>query len=183
MANAVASLLQKIMDEDIDQDSSISEDLLLKLCGVVNWIVDNAGDYVGKIEACALTEAQFAVKKNYSALADEWQKKWVLINGQSIAGSKFSADTGINVLPASVANGAHLEQLKPGGSMLGYLANQNKAHTHNIEHQTNNAYGPANGGGFLADGDWHYDSATSSNGGDVARPNSITVNFFLKIND
>ena len=43
----VASELKKIYEEDVSANGSVSEAFFLKLAASMNWLIENAGDYVG----------------------------------------------------------------------------------------------------------------------------------------
>ena len=193
----VASELKKIYEEDVSANGSVSEAFFLKLAASMNWLIENAGDYVGKVEMTPLSEAQFAAIKGYSTSASEYLKKWVLIRGQSISGSKYHSLYGVSSLPNMVDNGAHPEQAKAGASTLAYFASQNKSHGHALMYtrDTGNYGGGVTPYSFsplssaaskLSYKSYEQASGTygvAAEGADVARPNSITLNFFLKIND
>ena len=202
---ALASELKKIFAEDIAANGSLSEGLLAKIGSTLNSVIDNHLWQLGDVRASALTEAQFAAQNGYDIGLPMAQRRWVRIEGQSISGSAFSALTGITSLPNALAYGAHLEQTK-SASVLQYFTNQNKAHTHVREIYSFSSYNSNGDMKGLSDSnlplnaDWSvssgppyyprwinrgvgsYDRLTYE-GGDVARPNSITVNFFLKINN
>ena len=191
----VTSELKKIYEEDVSANGSVSEEFFLKLAASMNWLIENAGDYVGKVEMTPLSEAQFAALKGYSTSASEYLKKWVLMKGQSISGSKYHSLYGVASLPNMVDNGAHPEQAKAGASTLAYFASQNKSHGHALMYTRDTG----NYGGLSAYSTSNLTSASkmtaksyeqasgtygiTGEGADVARPNSITLNFFLKIND
>ena len=199
----LASELKKIFAEDIAANGSLSEGLLAKIGSTLNSVIDNHLWQLGDVRPSVLTEAQFAAQNGYDIGLPMAQRRWVRIEGQSISGSALSALTGITSLPNALAYGAHLEQTK-SSSILQYFSNQNKSHSHYREMLIDNTW--YNNGGWAYPpptfGDWAYQQGgfnTSSaiwqnrgmspqdrlsyDGGDVARPNSITVNFFLKINN
>lgn len=190
----VTSELKKIYEEDVSANGSVSEAFFLKIASSMNWLIENAGDYVGKVEMTPLSEAQFAALKGYSTSVSEYLKKWVLIRGQSISGSKYHSLYGVSSLPNMVDNGAHPEQAKAGAATLAYFASQNKSHSHNLKTlgEGNLQYLYYVGLAYycVGDGSWDRHARTGvasdmvwESGADVARPNSITLNFFLKIND
>ena len=175
----LASELKKIHEEDIAANGSVSEGFFKKLASAVNYVIDNFLWDLGDVRSSLLTEAQFAARNGYSLALPEAQRRWVLMKGQSIAGSALNNLTGIEALQNMVANGAHLEQAT--GALNQYLISQNKAHTHG----TRMGYPDFAGGGIAGSNDLSYvwTGATNSEGGSVARPNSVTVNFFIKINN
>lgn len=184
----VTSELKKIYEEDVSANGSVSEAFFLKLASSMNWLIENAGDYVGKVEMTPLSESQFAALKGYSTSVSEYLKKWVLIRGQSISGSKYHSLYGVSSLPNMVDNGAHPEQAKAGAATLAYFASQNKSHSHVVNFP--NGLTPERGAANHLITAYNYIVSNSrvtlncsSDGADVARPNSITLNFFLKIND
>lgn len=181
---AITSELKKIFTEDIAANGSLSEGLLVKIGATLNSVIDNHLWQIGDVRVSALTEAQFAAANGYDIGLPMEQRRWVRIEGQSISGSAFSALTGINSLPNALANGAHLEQTK-NASILQYFVNQNKDHNHGVGIYPSQYQGQYNG--ILAQNTLNpARSGTRSSdneGGDVARPNSVTVNFFIKINN
>lgn len=202
----LASELKKIFAEDIAANNSISEGLLVKLGSTLNSVIDNHLWQLGDVRPSALTETQFAAQNGYSLELPMAQRRWVRIEGQSVDGSAFTALTGIKTLPNALAYGAHLEQVKSIDSLLQYFASQNKAHTHVREiysfsnYNSNGALVGLHDSALPANTDWSvssgppfaprwinrgvgsYDRLTYE-GGSVARPNSVTVNFFIKINN
>lgn len=198
---ALASELKKIFAEDIAANGSLSEGLLAKIGSTLNSVIDNHLWQLGDVRASALTEAQFAAQNGYDIGLPMAQRRWVRIEGQSISGSAFSALTGITSLPNALAYGAHLEQTK-SSSILQYFSNQNKSHTHfremlcttsqdyneGLAYNDASLYAFSNGGYSPSGARWLNrgvgpNDRQSYEGGDVARPNSITVNFFIKINN
>lgn len=184
------SVSEKIQIEETQYKSSISEGTAKKLGSSANFILDQNTFRVGDIIQSALTEEIFQAIRGDT---------WVLMSGQSIAGSDLETQTGISTLPNFTGLGAHLEQLESGNSMFSFYPNQNLDHNH-------------------ANGSWSrllrvntfYDTFTQQftnrntiddvdasagepelttsrelvpEGSDRFRPNSYQVNFFIKINE
>lgn len=189
------SILKLIQEEDVASSSSASEALLKKIGGAVNYLIQNSLDYVGKFESTGLTEAQFATLKGYDHTQPEPLKKWVLLKGQSIAGSKYAEITGKTTLPNAVSTGAFPGQASSEAQLLTYEESQNKAHNHSIsfkESQEGYAHTEATAISLLKSAQkyvkgwfaWATSAySMSTEGGAVARPNTVRINWFLKINE
>lgn len=190
------SILKLIQEEDVASSSSASEALLKKIGGAVNYLIQNSLDYVGKFEATGLTEAQFATLKGYDHTAPEPLKKWVLLKGQSIAGSKYAEITGKTTLPNAVSTGAFPGQASSKAQLLTYEESQNKAHNHSISFKEGHegygnvveatAISPLKSVKYYVKGWFAWATSAysmSTEGGAVARPNTVRINWFLKINE
>lgn len=178
-----------LQEEDFAAGKAVSESNFATMAKITQWVKENFGDFIGKVQYAALTEAQFAAKKGYEiAGVAEADKKWVIMKGQSIVGSQYATETGITTLPDALGNGAHFAQMRAGNSMLEYQANQNQAHTHNVTHTTDRI---AEGGGTydfeegtsFGDSVSNVTKSTTSSGDSEARPNRVLLNVFIMINN
>jgi hypothetical protein len=176
--------------EETEYRSSISEGTAKKLGEAVNYILDGGFNLLGVIQASCLTESQFQAIRGDS---------WVLMRGQSIAGSDFATLTGIMSLPDFIGVGAHLEQLESGNSVFDFFPNQNLDHDHdnggfNRLLRTVTVYEPAieqfiniNTIDSIDASPNEPELTTSAEilaeGGDRFRPNSYQINYFIKINE
>ena len=190
------SILKLIQEEDVASSASASEALLKKVGGAINYLIQNSLDFVGKVETTMLTEAQFAATKGYDHTQPEPLKKWVLMKGQSIAGSKFAEITGKTALPNAVTTGAFIGQAESDAQILTYQESQNKAHSHSISfYEGGDGYAGAYGNVAMSLFKAIYNKvkswatwstnvySMSTEGGAVARPNTVRGNIFLKINE
>lgn len=168
---------KEIHVEETSYKASISELTAQKIGASVNWVLANTSTQIGDIVPSALTQAQFQTLRG---------NNWVLMSGQSISGSDLAILTGITSLPNMVGNEAFLGQ-KNAQSMFAYEASQNKSHNHNvtgnsaISHQFLDYMNTGYTRDILYPGAAVFTS--TSEGGAVARPNTVRVNFFIKIND
>lgn len=187
------SILKLIQEEDVASSASASEALLKKVGGAINYIIQNSLDFVGKVETTMLTEAQFAATKGYDHTQPEPLKKWVLMKGQSIAGSKFAEITGKTTLPNAVSTGAFIGQASSDAQLLTYQESRNRLHGHTVGYYTDSGpYDPGNSGGFYSTSghtrrtrrEWDTGAYyLTPEGGLSAQPNTVRGNIFLKINE
>jgi microcystin-dependent protein len=142
---------------------------------------------VGTVIASLLTEAQFQAQRG---------KNWVLADGRNVAGTKFAELFGSSTLPdlrGRFLRGKNNGQSTSLGNADGeiglgvYQADDNKAHTHGaiFNTGTNSVGGAGNeatarslNGSAL--GGLTVTNFIQSSGGE-ARPKSVTVNYFIKI--
>lgn len=104
----ITSNLEKIQVEETDFNSPVSENLLTKIGGSINAIVDDGIEPLGTVIQSILTTTQFQTIKG---------TKWVLMNGQSISGSDLETLTGISTLPNLVGNKAFSRQSDTDGNI------------------------------------------------------------------
>lgn len=178
-------VLHEFPEEMGTSGEGVSQDLIMRMMQTMVYLKQNSMHIIGETKNSFDTEEQFAAKMGYDHTLPEHEKKWVLIKGQSIAGSKYATQKNIITLPNLVGNAAYLGQAKTEGEILNYEASQNKAHTHPVKYKATSAYqnsqvvGQAIGSsGSYSGGIW-----TENSGGDVAKPNTVRSNVFLKIND
>lgn len=185
---AITPVLATIQIEETKYGASISEYTSTKIGGAINYINENAIEPIGTVLDSFLTETQFQALKG---------NKWVLMEGQSIAGSDLAVLTGITTLPDAVTNRAFTSQSLNDGELSTYVSAQNLAHTHFIANSdslgefdfgtlgaTNRLARTSTNGGYGLQGSATASNVglTSSNGGSELRPNTIRVNKFVKIN-
>ena len=147
------------------------------------WKKFSGESSLGDIRHSMLTEAEFQAENG---------NEWIIADGRDITGSDlgdvFFARGDAQNAPdlrgmylRGKNNGRSDGDENPDGELdLGtYQADQNKAHTH-----THNRYNKTGGGaGQMSGFDiLNLTDTTSSSGGNEARPRSITVNIFIKIN-
>jgi len=87
---AITPALSTIQQEETDYRSGVSEALLTKIGGAINWINANAADQVADIKHSFLTEAQFQSLRGTT---------WVLCDGRSVVGSDYETLTGNSNIP------------------------------------------------------------------------------------
>jgi hypothetical protein len=181
---------EKIQVEEVSYKSAVSEGTAKKLGSNINFILDQSSTYLGDIKISCLTESQFQAIRG---------DRWVLMSGQSIAGSDLATLTGITTLPNFTGLGAHLEQLTSIGSMFDFYPNQNLDHDHDngawsrilrvntFYNTVSNQFLNRNTIGDIDASAGEPELTTSrelvEEGGDRFRPNSYQVNFFIKINN
>lgn len=131
---------------------------------------------VGTIIHSMLTTTQFAA---------EYGDNWVIMDGRSVAGTKYAAVTGNSTIPD--ARGTFLRAkgatYNPDGDLAvgTYTADRLVAHVHNITAHTGNnpgqPYIQASGDGVTP-----VSIPTASTGSSETSPRSTTVNVFIRIN-
>ena len=139
----------------------------------------------GEVKFSFLTEAQFQAKYGVD---------WVLIDGGSIAGTDLASLYGAT-LPDATTTG-RFPRILGGALSIGDLqANQNLAHTHNLDDSNGIAlYTQPGGGGGGSENVLDTNPAvdpgagtviltTETNGGTEARPDSLVLNAFTRKND
>ena len=151
-----------------------------------------AGEAVGTIISSMLTEAQFQAEKSTD---------WVLADGRSVAGSKYSTLTGNANLPdmrgrflRGKNNGASGADYNPDGdSALGaFQADKTAVNSltisqHSYRSGSSSEHHGYNGAGIFHGGPWYYNNATAyvnnhtMSGQNETSPNNVTVNYFIKI--
>lgn len=196
----IAAAGEKIFEEEVSYKSAVSEATFNKIGGSINYILENASDFVGNLVPTMLTEAQFATVKGYDYTeTDLTIKKWVIVDGQTITGSDYAVLTGITSLPNAKGNQAFPRQSNSDANIGQYETSQNLAHTHgeNLGISTGASSVPVYTDTNLAVGTEVYVSTgaaltgtlssstrviTDSAGSATAQPNCWKVNYFLKIN-
>jgi hypothetical protein len=197
-----------IQVEEVDANSATSEGTLAKIAGAINHILHNASDFLGQVVQVGLTEAQFATLKGYDHTEPVTTRRWALMTGQSIAGSDYAILTGITTLPDATSNGGHFlgQAPTPTTGILNTETSRNKTIVHRtvdggIGSHTGLIIKSFDGGSWNAiDASYGHamDEATVTgehsinrsaaasfdvNAGSTARPETIRVNTFIKIND
>lgn len=193
----ITSAPSKIQEEEVAYKAAVSEATFTKIGAAINYIQDNASDYIGQLECTMLTEAQFATIKGYDYTeTDLTVKKWVIVDGQDITGSDYETLTGISTLASAKTNGAFPRQSDSDANINGYQSNQNLSHTHIQQHEItgggvqavirDDIPGTTYSGyrGFVGTaGDTSNDLvSTQGSGGSEARPNTWKINYFLRLN-
>jgi hypothetical protein len=142
------------------------------------------GGHIGDIKSSMLGEGQL------KALPDG--ADWVLADGRNVAGSKYTAITGQNTVPdlrGVFLRGKNFTRERATGNADGDLAlgtfqaNQNAAHAHGYTRMIHN--NNADGVDSVTTHSFEHrlgPDTTESSGGNESRPNSVTVNYFIKIN-
>ena len=186
----ITPLKAPIQSEQVAYRMPVSENLMNQIGESINYTL-KATSFLGQIFYAALTEEQFAAIIGYDPLLPENEKPWVIMKGQSIVGSDYYSLTSIATLPNAQANGAFLGQLN-SGSMLQYESSKNAAHDHGGDTYTRVYDVNSNETGFITDTTSSFQAHTVNGGGgkglyiendgDVAQPNTVRVNIFLKIN-
>lgn len=117
---------------------------------------------------------------------------WVLADGRSVAGSKYATITGMSAVPdlrGVFLRGKNYNRASRTGNADGDLglgtfqANQNAAHTHGYQWmKPDNSVDGVDSCCFPSGEHHNVASQTVASGGNEARPNAVTVNYFIKIN-
>ena len=183
----IIGALNKIMIEEVRYRSAVSESTLTKIGAAINFLQDNASTQIGDIQSSILTEAQFQSLRS---------TKWVLMDGRSVVGSDYETLTGISNIPDMVTGQRFLGQAANSGALGSLEASQNKAHTHTgtgtgsttgifelLEFGTQNAFFPQGLGSTPNNVPVNTTLTINSSGETVARPETLRVNFFIKINN
>jgi hypothetical protein len=193
----VTPIKAPIQQEQVAYRMPVSENLMNQMGESINYAL-KAAAFLGQAIHLALTEIQFAAIAGFDPLLPESEKPWVIMKGQSIVGSDYYSLTGIATLPNALSNEAFLGQLN-SGSMLQSESSQNKNHNHPITQKYVSTGGnPTYQGKSLTgrldyseDGEQNYGTVTvtggitniTPEGGSVAKPNTVRINIFLKINN
>lgn len=178
---------QLIQEEEILNNEEFGEQLE-KIAIGLNNLADQSYWKLGDIRMSVMTESVFQAKKG---------DNWVRIIGQDITGSDLDTEHGISLLPDLRTNQRTLGQVRTGESVFDLIASTTKSHSHRLMNA-----GPATGSAQ----NYLYWSALHGNGqalmransayltfftyvtgysGDntYGRPNSIAINYFVKINN
>lgn len=172
-----------IQQEDVRSNASLSSAVGKKIGESVNWIIQNSADQVGDIKASMLTESQFQAQRNTT---------WVLMDGRDVTGSDYDTLTGNAIIPDARGRFLRMQNngtsINPDGTGLGGAqSDQVASHSHSVTVQardtSNNGSqrihtGIDTGGNLL-----NFGFTSSSFGGNETRPKSLTVNYFIKINE
>ncbi len=161
--------------------SAVSESLIQSIAGAVNYLLNSILP-IGTIAHSMLTESQFQA---------ETSVKWILADGRDVSGSDYSLETGYSNVPdlrGVFLRGKNNGRSDTTGNASGeqaigtYQSDTNKSHTHFLSSDV-----IMNTGGPI-----EYDEGselgiiprneTSPDGGLEARPRSVTVNVFIRIN-
>jgi len=143
-------------------------------------VFDSSSSAIGAVQPAMITEAQFQA---------QFGTGWVLADGRSVTGSKYTSITGNTVVPdlrgmilRGKNNGRSDGKENPDGdSTLGlYQADEFKSHDHTSYR--------AIGGGLTQGlyGGSSLDTGNTGNtlgrGGNETRMKNVTVNYFIRIN-
>lgn len=79
-----------IQQEEVDYRSAVSESMLSKIGGSINWLNANAADQIGDLRSSFLTETQFQTQRGTG---------WVLCDGRDVTGSDYETLTGSSNIP------------------------------------------------------------------------------------
>ena len=171
---------QKIQVEETKYKATVSETTQQKIGGSINHILDNSVNGIGDVVQSVLSESSFQTRRG---------NNWVLMAGQSIAGSDLSLEEGINTLPDAVSNGAFFRQ---GASLLTYQGDTFGSHSHvqQIEGagdqvDSTSGTGGVSGDFIISDGSANNKTrvSTAAAGSSETRPKNYQMNFFIKINN
>lgn len=188
-----------IQNEEVVENSPLSESLLQKAGGSINWIIDNLSVLaVGSLDWSFLSPAQYQSLKGVG---------WVLADGSSASGSAFETLTGLSTVPdlrgrytRGKNNGRSDGRQNPDGD-LAIAAFQDQMHTsHNHTTTTTNSmmgWVDQGGGSFIIDADggsdvfgviggaFGEDTITVTvlpNSGSETVPKSVIMNVYIRIN-
>lgn len=170
----IASAPVKIQIEQTRTNSPNSESLQQTIGGSVNYSVINSGK-VGDVVMSMLDETTFQSLRDTT---------WVLMQGQSCAGTDFETLTGLSTLPDPRGRYARMKDngagVDPHGDLaLGSIyADQFASHQHNATRDPNSGIT----GGRLQSGRGTTTSLVDASGGSETNPKTIIFNFFIKIN-
>lgn len=142
---------------------------------------------IGDIKKSMLTLAQFQ---------DENLGQWLLVNGQSCAGTTYHSITGNATVPNAVTDGTFFRQAKAGRSLGSFETDENKAHSHTQNATAYNVNAAIGGIYFrntskvsagmdtITGSIANYtvgSAAMNADGGTETKPKNIAVNFFIKV--
>ena len=181
----------KIQVEETAFRAAISDSVMTRVGGAVNWGLNNtAEDPIGSIKMAMLTEAQMQAQAG---------ETWVLADGRSVVGSDYATFFGVTNIPdfrglftRMKDNGAGIDET--GDPALASYENDNVPyHTHPVSVNLNNAirntysFGAASGTGERTPIDTFTNPVfvqvtVNPDGAGDCRPRNMTVNFFIKIN-
>lgn len=163
---------EKIQVEAVDSSSPISEDLMTKIGGAVNYIIDNSATQLGDVISSTLTEAQFQTLRG---------NNWIQFNGQDITGSDYANLTGINTMPVQYGGGA-LVNAPLDGDLMTADSGQNKSHAHDLYYQglSGNAQHTLPSSIYSVSSGYQ-DSLPE--GGLINRAGGVRVRFYMKYNN
>lgn len=164
-------------------------------------VINRGTGVVGEVRSAMISEADFQA---------QFGTEWVLMDGQSVVGSKYETITGNSIVPDArgrFLRGKNNGRSSASGNANGELAlgteqddhtrrprgtaftTNNDTHSHGVNcgitlanPATNNGfYIAGSGGGLTTDSDVHNHSITG--GGDAeTTPRNVTINYFIKIN-
>lgn len=129
MAN-LPSIKKKIQVEEVQFRAPMSESMIQKIGGSINWILDNAqGVAIGSFDGSFLSEAQYQAINGAG---------FIIADGRNVVGSAYNAITGFTTVPD--ARGAYLRMkdhgagINPDGdTALGTVqAGGNLSHNHGV---------------------------------------------------
>lgn len=119
-------------------------------------------------------------------------KGWVLADGRNVQGSRFAIITGMTSVPdlrGVFLRGKNYSRIRQSGNADGDLpigafqSNQNAAHSHGYTFMKYDNAVDGVDSCCKFSGEHHNESGqTAASGGNEARPNAVTVNYFIKIN-
>lgn len=182
----VSPVKNVIQSEEIASRKAVAESLLTRLAETNNYMALNAIEVLGEVKSCYLTEAQFAAQKGYDYTLGFESRKWAIMSGQSISGSEYTTLTGVATLPDMTTTGRFLGQKRAGDSLGQVETNQNLSHNHSVTLTKSGSVPEAPTFRYEASAGYTAGSTThtsTSSGGDQAKPETLRLNFFIKINN
>jgi microcystin-dependent protein len=181
---------QFIQAQEINENAPMSESMLQKIAGSLNYILNQIEQYaVGEIVSCNLTEAQFQAVMGTG---------WILCDGRDVTGSAFAQLFSSTVLPdlrgmflrGKQNNRADIFGNASGDLPLGtFQTDQLASHSHATT-QTGQNLASFSSTNQCGTGSTYADitgpsnmSATIQNaGGNETRVLNSTTNFFIRVN-
>lgn len=176
-----------IQSEEIVNNEEFGSQLL-QMAINLNNLNDASYWKLGDIRQSVMSESVFQARKG---------DNWVKLKGQDITGSDLDTSYGISVLPDITALGCTFGQARVGDTIFDIVNSSNKEHSHFImnddtplDNAQNYQFVAARNGDtgdyyFAANtsqlGLWTYNSG--KNGTTEGNPYSLSVNYFIKINN
>ena len=109
----ITSSPNKIFEEEVNYKAAVSEATFTKIGASINYILENASDFVGQLETTMLTEAQFATIKNYDETETDLFGEQAVLCGGSAELIKAGFDTLVEGgYPAELAYFECMHELK-----------------------------------------------------------------------
>ena len=184
-----------IQNSEIQNGAPLDQNLLLKIKDNFDAQQDviNRTVGIGTVRMSTLILAQFEA---------EHPGQWMLMNGQSCAGTTYATLTGNIIVPDMITDGTFPRQAKAGRGLGSFEADDNKEHKHlmfkngdavavnsNVTRlsatetpysndSTGVNYGSYNIDGVVAEADI---GLSGKSGSTETRPKNIAMNFFIKV--
>lgn len=196
----IVSSPKKIQVEESDERAPVSESLLQKMGGSINYILDQAdAQAVGSYDFSRLSEAQYQAQRGTG---------WILADGRNVAGSRYATITGNTTVPDarglfmrmkdfSTAVTPNVSGRNPAGNLAlnSLQLDEFTQHAHGVT-SSNSPYGmnqllttklekevDEGGEKYNVDGFLGVNFSVNANGSSTeTRPRNITLNVFIRIN-